>query len=115
MSSNASAGSAAVDPRLTTLTCLGQADANDELTKQIAADLSAASSILEMIKDYMTLLHGSADNNAPPLRKMAKLFDLGSTFDSLDGHYYGIAPGLRTGDLHGAAAEFGNLIGFLWG
>jgi hypothetical protein len=115
MSSNASTGAAGVDPRLTTLTCLQQADSNDELVKQIAADLSAASSILEMIKDYMTLLHGSADNNAPPLRKMAKLFELGNTFDSLDGHYYGIAPGLRTGDLHGAAAEFGNLVGFLWG
>lgn len=114
MSSNASAGAAGVDPRLTTLTCLGQARPGDPLVKEIAADLAVAPSILEMIRDYMTLLHDSVDNNAPPLQKMAKLFELGSTFDSLDGHYYGVAPGLRTGDLHGAAAEFGNLVGFLW-
>lgn len=115
MSFNVSAGMSGEDPILTTLTCLEGADANDELVKEIKADLGAASSILEMMKDYMTLLQGDLDNNAPPFRKMAKLFDLGKTFDSLDGHYYGVAPGLRTGDLHGAAAEFGNLLGFIWG
>jgi hypothetical protein len=98
-----------------TLTCLEGADPNDDLVKEIEADLAVASSILEMMKDYMTLLEGNLDNNAPPFRKMAKLFELGGTFDELDGHYYGIAPGLRTGDLHGVAAEFGNLLGYIWG
>jgi hypothetical protein len=58
-----------------------------------------------MIKDYMALLQNNFNNDAPPFRKLAKLFDLGETFDSLDGHYYGVCPGLRTGDLHGAAAD----------
>jgi hypothetical protein len=98
-----------------TLTCLEGADPNDEIVKEINADLGVASSILEMMKDYMALLQGNLDNNALPFRKMAKLFELGQTFDSLDGHYYGVAPGLRTGDLHGVAAEFGNLLGLIWG
>jgi hypothetical protein len=115
MSSNVSVTRTGQGAWLKTLTCLQQADPADELAKEIASDLSAASSILEMMKDYMTLLHTSLDNNAPPLRKMAKLFELGQTFDSLDGHYYGVAPGLRSGDLRGAAAEFGNLLGFIWG
>jgi len=114
MTWNVSAG-AAGEKDLTTLTCLDDADPNDELVKEIKADLAVASSILEMMKDYMALLQGKLDNNAPPFLKMAKLFELGKTFDSLDGHYYGVAPGLRTGDLHGVAAEFGNLLGLIWG
>jgi hypothetical protein len=115
MSFNVSAGVAGENSTLTTLTCLERADPNDELVKDIKADLGAASSILEMMKDYMALLQGNLDNNAPPFRKMAKLFELGKTFETLDGHYYGVAPGLRTGDLQGVAAEFGNLLGFIWG
>lgn len=114
MSWNASGGATGEDATLKTLTCLTNADPNDELVKEIKADLSVASSILEMIKDYMALLQNNFNNDAPPFRKLAKLFDLGETFDSLDGHYYGVCPGLRTGDLHGAAAEFGNLLGFIW-
>jgi hypothetical protein len=114
MSFDVSAGAGARDTTLTTLTCLESADPNDELVKEIKADLGVASSILEMMRDYMTLLNGSLDNNAVPFQKMAKLFDLGAIFDSINGHHYGIAPGLRTGDLHGVAAEFGNLLGFIW-
>lgn len=100
---------------LTTLTCLDDADPNDELVKEIKADLAVASSILEMMKDYMVQLENSLDNNAPPFRKMAKLFELGKIYDEMNGHYYGVAPGLRTGDLHGIAAEYGNLLGYIWG
>jgi hypothetical protein len=115
MSFNVSAGVKGENTTLTTLTCLNEADPNDELVKEIRTDLAVASSILEMIRDYMALLESNLDNNAPPFRKMAKLFELGKTFDSLDGHYYGVAPGLRTGDLHGIAAEYGNLLGYIWG
>ncbi len=114
MSWNATAGAAGEDTTLKTLTCLRSADPNDPLVNDIKADLEVASSVLEMMKDYMALLQGSFNNDAPPFQKMAKLFELGDTFDSLDGHYYGVAPGLRTGDLHGAVAEFGNLMGFVW-
>lgn len=100
---------------LTKLTCLDNADPNDELVKEIRADLAGASSILEMMKDYMVHLEGNLDNNAPPFRKMAKLFEVGKAFNELSGHYYGVAPGLRTGDLTGVAAEYGNLMGYVWG
>jgi hypothetical protein len=33
----------------------------------------------------------------------------------MPGHHYGIAPGLRTGDLKGVAADIGNFMGFVWG
>src|SRR5262249_8456573 len=114
MSWNVSGGAVGEDTTLKTLTCLSNADPNDELVKEIQADLAVASSVLEMMKDYMALLQDNFNNDAPPFRKLAKLFDLGATFDTLDGHYYGVCPGLRTGDLHGAAAEFGNLLGFIW-
>jgi hypothetical protein len=114
MSWNVSGGAVGEDTTLKTLTCLSGADPNDELVKEIKADLAVASSILEMMKDYIALLQDNFNNDAPPFRKLAKLFELGATFDSLDGHYYGICPGLRTGDLQGAAAEFGNLLGFIW-
>jgi hypothetical protein len=99
----------------TTLTCLEGVDPNDELVNEIKADLAGASSILEMMKDYIAQVEGNLDNNARPFKKMAKLFELGKTLDELSGHYYGIAPGLRTGDLHGIAAEYGNLLGYIWG
>ena len=114
MSWNATAGAAGEDTTLKTLTCLSGADPNDEVVQEIKADLEVASSVLEMMKDYMALLRDNFNNDAPPFRKFAKLFELGATFDSLDGHYYGICPGLRTGDLQGTAAEFGNLLGFIW-
>lgn len=99
---------------LTTLTCLtGVAD--DDLVEQIRNDVSGAASILEVFKRYMAELRGSVDNNALPFRKMARLFELGATPDHMPGHHYGIAPGLRTGNLTGVAADYGNFMGFVWG
>ena len=100
---------------LTTLTCLENADVNDDLVKQIKADIAGKSSILEMMKGYMADLKGDLDNDALPLRKLAKLFELGSVPEGLEGHYYGIVPGLRTGDLPDSVAEYANLLGYVWG
>ncbi|UCE19729.1 MAG: hypothetical protein JSV84_05125 [Gemmatimonadota bacterium] len=100
---------------LTTLTCLWHLDAEDELGEQIKADLKGKSSILEMMKDYMAELKGELDNDAPTFRKLHRLFELGSMPENVEGHYYGVALGLRTGDLRGIAAEHGNLLGYLWG
>ena len=100
---------------LTTLTCLQNADMEDDLVKQIKVDLEGKSSILEMMKEYMVDLEGELDNNAPPYRKLRRLFELGSTLDGIEGHHYGIAIGLRTGDLSGPVADYGNLLGYIWG
>ena len=99
---------------LTTLTCL-PADLDDDLAKQIRDDLAGKGSILEMFQGWMAQLRDSVDNNALPFRKMARLFELGTTPDQMPGHHYGIAPGLRTGDLKGAAADIGNFMGYVWG
>jgi len=100
---------------LTTLTCLQNLDVEDDLVKQIKADLEGKSSILEMMKEYMVDLEGELDNNALPYRKLKRLFELGSTLDRMEGHHYGIAIGLRTGDLSGLVADYGNLLGYIWG
>jgi hypothetical protein len=99
---------------LTTLTCLAGV-ADDDLIKQIKNDVSGAASILEVFKAYMAELKGHVSNDALAFRKLARLFELGATPDRLPGHHYGIAPGLRTGDLTGVAADYGNVLGFLWG
>ena len=101
--------------RLTTLTCLQNVAIEDDLVKQIKTDLTGKASILEMMKDYMGSLRGELDNDALPFRKLHRLFELGSTPDRMDGHHYGVAVGLRSGNLRGVAAEYGNLLGFLWG
>ena len=99
---------------LTTLTCLQHLDADDDLVKQIKVDLAGKSSILEMIKKYMEALKGELDNNAPTFQKLRKLFQLGTAPESIEGLHYGIAVGLRTGDLRGPAAEYGNVLGYIW-
>lgn len=87
----------------------------DDLFQQIQGELSEKSSILELMKSYLDSLKGNLDNNAPPFIKLAKLFDYGITPDKLDGHYYGLPVAIRTGDQSGFLANFGNILGFLWG
>src|SRR3569623_298052 len=99
---------------LATLTCLPPT-LDDDLAKQIRDDLAGKASVLEMFKDWMAQLRDNVDNDALPFRKMARLFELGATPDQMPGHHYGIAPGLRTGDLKGAAAAIGNFMGYVWG
>src|SRR5512139_2057102 len=101
--------------RLTTLTCLQNAASEDDLVKQIKTDLTGKASILEMMKAYMGSLRGESSNDALPFRKLHRLFELGSTPHGMEGHHYGVAVGLRTGNLRGVAAEYGNLLGFVWG
>ncbi|UCC29860.1 MAG: hypothetical protein JSU86_16845 [Phycisphaerales bacterium] len=100
---------------LTTLTCLESAESDDDLVKQIKADLVGKSSILAVMKDYMADLKGELDNNALPYRKLQRLFELGATPEGMEGHHYGVTLGLRMGDLRGWAADCGNLLGYLWG
>ena len=100
---------------LRTLTCLQNLDMDDDLVKQIKVDLVGKSSILEMMKEYMTDLQGELDNDALPFRKLQRLFELGLTPDNIEGHHFGVPVGLRTGNLSGLIAEYGNLIGCIWG
>ena len=99
---------------LTTLTCLAGAE-RDDLVKQIEADLAGKASVLEIFRGYMGALHVSPNNDALPFRKLARLFELGTTPDRVAGHHYGLVPGLRSGDLGRNAAEIGNAMGLIWG
>lgn len=101
--------------KLTEFTCFRGLKEDDDLVKQIKGDLEGKRSILEVLKDYMLDLRGNLDNNALPFRKLARLFELGSIPGTMEGHHYGIALALRTGDLPTALAEYGNLLGFIWG
>ena len=94
------------DP-LRTLTCLAGAP-RDATVAQIERDLSGESSVLAMVADDIAALRGALDNDAPPYRKLARLFELGATPDRVEGHHYGVAVGLRTGDLRGALAFLGH-------
>lgn len=101
--------------KFTTLTCLRNASPGDSLVAQIKADLAGKPSILAMMKGYIEDLKGELDNDALPFRKLHRLFELGLAPDRLEGHHYGVTIGLRTGDLSGVAAEYGNLLGLIWG
>lgn len=100
--------------KLKEFTCFQALKEEDDLVKQIKGDLEGKRSILEVLKDYMLDLRGNLDNNALPFRKLGRLFELGTIPDTIEGHHYGIATGLRTGDLPPALAEYGNLLGFIW-
>ncbi len=97
---------------LRTLTCLTE---DDDLVRRIRTDLAAEPSVLALMKRWVGELEGELDNDALPFRKLRRLFELGSVPERIEGHHYGITLGLRTGDLRGTAAQYGNLLGYLWG
>ena len=106
-----------VDPqdleKFTIWTFLEDYDAGDVTLAQIQGDMEGKASILEVLDQYMKALRKEADNNAPEFTKMAKLFELGITPDQVEGHFYGVPLGLRSGE--GNLADMGNVLGLLWG
>ena len=45
------------------------------MVSAIRLDLEGKSSVLELMKSYLSELEGETDNNAPPFDKLAKLFE----------------------------------------
>ena len=97
-----------------TLTCLQGKQGADPLLDEIQREVESTS-LLEAMKSYIDELRGKLDNNARPFKKIARLFDAGTTPDRVEGHHDGVAIGLRTGDEHGLLASYGNFMGLLWG
>ena len=90
-------------------------DPRDAVLEQIRQDLAGKVSILELLKQYMEELGTSPDHTAVQFDKMAKLFQSGMTPNEVEGHFYGIALCLRTGDQEENLASIGNILQVLWG
>lgn len=101
-------------PKIKVLTCLAGKSNADPLVAAIRRDLEDKSSVLELMRSYLEELEGELDNNAPTFAKLAKLFRCGITPDRVEGHHYGIAVGIRTGDKEDVLSDYSNLLGFLW-
>ncbi len=82
---------------------------------QARKDLEKQASVLELFKTYKEALDKSADNDHPAYAKMAALFDAARIPDSVQGHYYGVTVGIRIGGMPESMAEYGNVLGLLWG
>jgi hypothetical protein len=100
------------DDALPMLSCL---TGDDPVVAGIRAELASVRSPLELMKRWIEALRGAADNDAPPYRRLRRLFELGAAPERIEGHHYGLTLGLRTGDLRGAPAHHGNVLGYLWG
>jgi hypothetical protein len=92
-----------------------EAPKGDSLFTDIQRDLAPKASLLDLLADYMRSLRKSSDNLAPAFLKMAKLFSLGLTPKEVQGHFYGVALGLRVSPEKRTLAHLDNIVGLLWG
>lgn len=103
------------DLDLKTWTLRSEGELNHPYLIQAYGDLEKHASILDLFNSYKQTLDRSADNNDPVYLKLAALFEAGRTPESVQGHFYGITLGVRCGDVPEAMADFGNLLGLIWG
>lgn len=90
-------------------------NAEDVQVKKAQQELKTYGSILEWFQACKETLDRSDDNDDPVYGRLAALFDAGQTPDILQGHFYGITLGVRCGDMPASMADFGNLLGRIWG
>ncbi len=100
---------------LKTWTFRSDGDLQDVRLKEVQAELEKHGSILEWFHACKQTLDRSADNDDPVYGQLAALFNAGQTPDLVQGHFYGITLGVRCGDMPASMAEFGNLLGLIWG
>lgn len=90
-------------------------DLDNSLLGEVYKDLEPCGSILELFHGYKRHLDRGAGNDDPVYRKLDALFDVGRTPEVVQGHFYGIALGIRVGCLPESMDPFGNLLGQIWG
>ncbi len=100
---------------LTTWTFLSDVSRQTALMRQIQEDMKGKTSILQVIKQYMTELYLNPDNNALPFAKIMELFGAGVTPEAIEGHFYGVWLFFRTGDQQEPCAPIGNVLQVLLG
>jgi hypothetical protein len=96
-------------------TCLDDTLPHDSLVDEMRRELDEVGSVLVLMRQYMRELVGSSHDESRPLMKFRRLFELGRVPELPRGHHYGVTLGLRPGNLRGPLAEYGNLLGHLWG
>jgi hypothetical protein len=101
-------------PALRALTLLPGAH-DDPLVAEIERELDDAGTVLALLKRTIELLRTSADNQAVPWQRLAKLFELGRDLTALEGHHYGVALGLRVSGEPHPLSRMDNVLGLLWG
>ena len=87
----------------------------DPLLREIHRDMQGKSSPLELMSQYLSEIRASLSNEPRVYQKLGKLFEKGRAPERLEGHFYGVTLGIRTGDLKGAFGARANLLNFLWG
>ncbi len=89
--------------------------AEDPLLSEVERDLQGKSSPLELVSQYMNEIRGGLVNDPKVFQKLGKLFEKAPAPERLEGHYYGVTLGIRTGNLKGAFGARANVLNFLWG
>lgn len=87
----------------------------DPLLSEIQRDLAGKSSPLELMSQYLNEIRGGLSNDPKVYQKLGKLFEKGRAPERVEGHFYGVTLGIRTGDLRGAFGARANVLNFLWG
>ena len=82
----------------------------DPLLTEIYHDMKDKSSPLELFDSYLKETKGTLKNNPHTYAKLAKLFENGKSAENVEGHFYGVTIGLRTGIFKRC-----NILNFLWG
>lgn len=100
---------------LKTWTFRSDCNPDNALLDQVYGELEKQGSILELFYKYKEILDCSSDNNDPVYSKLAALFDAGRTPEIVQGHFYGITLGVRCGEMPENMADFGNVLGLIWG
>ena len=90
-------------------------DASEPIVETLTEDLAQSSSVLELMKNYLEQLNQDPSPSGPCFEKLEKLFDLGRAPESMDGHFYGVPIGIKSGGLGASLENYGNFLGWLWG
>jgi hypothetical protein len=104
-----------IDSRPELLRWSFRAENGDLVFSEIEKELASKASLLELLAANMRSLRRSENDQALIFIKMAKLFSLGNTPKELQGHFYGVALGLRLHPQRFLRSHFDDIIKFLWG